>query len=163
MTTRKDVEGTLARWFAVDAVGQLGVFTGAYAAWPESVFADYSVVGAADAFLSAARPVTTGQLSARQRELRRSGSPNPLWDAPATPDFPLLEASQGFFSFDADLGFGGSTVYYLDAFPEEPLLLADAHPAIQRAALMVTFIQVRFSAVEQIDLAEHVAFVVGEG
>lgn len=163
MTNRKDVEGTLARWFAVDAIGQLGVFTGAYAAWPASVFTDYSVVDAADELLAAAPPVTKGQLSARQRELRRSSTPNPLWDRPPTTDFPLVEASQGLFSFDADIGYVGSTVYYLDAFPEVPLLLADAHPAIRRAALMVTFAQIRFSAVEQIDLAEHVAFVVGNG
>ena len=159
MTNRNDVEGTLARWFAVDAIGQLGVFTGAYAAWPASVFTDYSIVAAADELLSAVPSVTKGQLTSRQRDLRRSGTPNPLWDRPPTPDFPLVEASQGLFSCDADIGYGGSTVYYLDAFPEVPLLLADAHPAIQRAALLVTFDQVRFSAVEAVDLAEHIPFV----
>jgi hypothetical protein len=163
MTSREDVEGTLARWFAVDSSGQLGVFTGAYAAWPASVFTDYAIVGEADEFLSAAPEVTRGHPTARQIKLRRNAPPNPLWDRPPTLDLPLLEASQGLFSFDADPGYGGSTVYYLDAFPETPMLVANAAVAIRRAALMVSFAQVRFSEVESIDLAQHVPFVVGYG
>lgn len=160
MTVRTDIEGTCARWFAVDAIRQIAVFTGAYAAWPAAVFSDYSIVDAADELLSAAPSLTVGVPSVRERERART-RPSPLsWDSP--PNLALLEASQGLFSFDADLGYGGSTIYYLDASPHVPLLLADAHPTIQRAARLVAFPHIRFSA-EQIDLGLHVPFVVGNG
>jgi hypothetical protein len=45
MTSREEVEGTLARWFAVDADSHIGGFTGACAAWPASVFENHAAVG----------------------------------------------------------------------------------------------------------------------
>ncbi|NUP08810.1 MAG: hypothetical protein HOW73_22415 [Polyangiaceae bacterium] len=159
MTTRTDIEATLARWFAIDSIGLVGVFTGAYAAWPAGVFNDYSSVDAADEFLAAAPAITTGIPSARNRE--PPPSPRPLWDTPI--DFAMIEAARGLFSFDAELGYGGSTIYYLDASPATPLLVRDAHPIIQRAARLVVFSRVSFCSVEKIDLAEHVPFVAGNG
>jgi hypothetical protein len=163
MTIRMDVEGTLARWFAIDAIGQIGVFTGAYAAWPAAVFADYAIVDAADAFLDRELPAITDAIpTARYGECLRTRPPSPLWDAPETPDFALTEAAQGLFSFDADLGYGGATIYFLHARPRAPLLVEQANALIQRAARLVAFTKVRFSAVDQIDIAEHIEFVVGD-
>jgi hypothetical protein len=164
MTLRKDVEGTLARWFAIDAIGQIGVFTGAYAAWPAAVFADYAIVEAADSFLDRKLPAITDAIpTARYRESLQTKAPSPLWDAPVTPDFALTEAAQGLFSFEADLGYGGATVYFLDARPRAPLFVEQANALIQRAARLVSFTNVRFSAVDQIDIAEHIEVVVGDG
>ncbi|MDI1476863.1 hypothetical protein [Polyangium sp. y55x31] len=151
MTTRRDVEGTLARWFAVDADSHIGVFTGPYAAWPASVFDDYQAVDAADEFLASAPPSTEAILSARWRE---SG---------ASPEFPSLEASCGLYSFDADPGYGGQTVYHLDASPVRPLLEPEAPPILRRAARLVCFPSVRFATVAQIDLSGLVPIVIGGG
>ncbi|WP_437564368.1 hypothetical protein [Sorangium sp. So ce542] len=95
MTTRHELEGTLARWFALDADSHLGVFTGAYAAWPSAVFDDYVAVRAADELLDSAPVVTEGMLSAAYRASR------------ADPTFPLREASRDLYSFDADHDYGG--------------------------------------------------------
>ena len=84
MTTRADLEGTLARWFALDADSHLGVFTGAYAAWPSAVLEDYLAVSAADDFLASAPAVTDGLLSAATtrrfgaapRHIRRKRAPS---------------------------------------------------------------------------------------
>jgi hypothetical protein len=66
MTSRAGLEGTLARWFALDADSHLGVFTGSYAAWPSAVFEDYLTVGAADDFLSSAPAEAQGTSSANR-------------------------------------------------------------------------------------------------
>jgi hypothetical protein len=151
MITRRDVEGTLARWFAVDADSHIAVFTGPYAAWPASVFDDYPAVDAASELLASASPTTEAVLSARWRA---SG---------ASPTFPSLEASRGLYSFDADLGYGGQTVYYLDASPVRPLLEPEAAPILRRAACLVCFPSVRFATVAQIDLSGLVPIVIGDG
>ncbi|WP_437284319.1 hypothetical protein [Sorangium sp. So ce406] len=151
MTTRWDIEGTLARWFAVDADSQLGVFTGPYAAWPASVFDDYQAVEAADEFLASAPLTTEAVVSAR---LRASG---------ASPTLPSLEASCGLYSFDADPGYGGQTVYYLDAAPVRPLLEPAAPPVLRRAARLVCLSSIRFATVTQIELSGLVPIVVDGG
>lgn len=151
MTTRRDVEGTLARWFAVDADSHIAVFTGPYAAWPASVFDDYPAAHAASELLASAPPTTEALLRAR-------------WRAPgASPAFPLLEASRGLYSFEADPGYGGQTVYHLDASPVCPLREPEASPILRRAARLVRFPNVRFAIVAQIDLAGLVPIVVGSG
>jgi hypothetical protein len=162
MTERADLEGTLARWFATDALGQLGIFSGAYAAWPAAIFADYSIVQLADDVVAGSSPSTEGIATPRHRErqLRRYQPQLPY--APSSPDYPILEASQGFFSFDADIGYGGSTVYFLDAVPRSPLLIDDAPPLIRRAAQLVR-LSVQFSAIDSLDLEGHVEYVVGRG
>jgi hypothetical protein len=164
MTTRFDVEGTLARWFAVDADSNLGVFSGAYAAWPSSVFEDYAVVSAADdiaaELLTSTDPIpsvayarsnslTLAPIDFRSLDLGTVGA--------------LQEAACGLFSFDAHLGYGGKTIYYLDASPREPLQLQRAPDLLRRAAILVQFKTVRFASVQQIDIAELVPFVVGRG
>lgn len=164
MTTREDVEGTLARWFAVDANECIGVFSGAYAAWPASVFDDYAAVSTADDFFAEAAPYTnpilsaahaaecklpTGPLDFRRTDLGRMGG--------------LREAACGLFSFDAHLGYGGSTIYYLDAWPVQPLRLANAPSILQRSARLVRFTSIRFADVTRIDLADFVPFVRGRG
>lgn len=151
MTTRKDVEGTLARWLAIDAESHIGIFTGPYAAWPASVFEDYPTVDAASEFLATVPPTTEAIISKSWREAGKD------------PMFPTLEASRGLYSFDADPGYGGQTVYYLDASPLHPLLESEAHPLVRRAATLVRFSNVRFADVEQIDLQGLVPFVVGKG
>jgi len=151
MTTRRDVEGTLARWFALDADSRIAVFTGPYAAWPASVFDDYPTVEAASEFMAAAGPTTEAVLSAR-------------WLASgASPTFPTHEASRGLYSFDADPGYGGQTIYFLDASPVHPLSVHEAPSILQRAARLVLFPNVRFATVAQIDLAGLVPLVVGDG
>ncbi|KYG03794.1 hypothetical protein BE21_50050 [Sorangium cellulosum] len=151
MTTRHELEGTLARWFALDADSQLGVFTGAYAAWPAAVFEDYVAVRAADEFLDSAPVVTEGMLSAAYRASK------------ADPTFPLREASRGLYSFDADLGYGGSTIYFLGASPAQPLVAHSAPELLLRAARLVRFTSLRFANVTQLDLAHLVPFVIGDG
>jgi hypothetical protein len=151
MTTRRDIEGTLARWFAVDADSHIGVFTGPYAAWPAAVFEDYASVDEASEFVESSPATTEVVLSA---SWRASG---------ASSTFPTLEASRGLYAFDADPGYGGATVYSLDASPVHPVLERDADPILRRAARLVCFPTVRFAAVDQIDLRLLVPFVVGEG
>ncbi len=163
MTTRKDVEGTLARWFAVDALGHVGVFTGPYAAWPAAVFGDYSLVEAADEHLDEAPSSTEAVLTVRGQQHAPGRAPSALLDAPTTPSFAELEASRGLFSFDAGPGYGASTTYYLEAAPRVPLLLGNAHPILRRAAVLVTLADVRFSLVDSIDFAEVAGFVLSAG
>jgi len=151
MITRFDVEGTLARWFAIDADSCIAVFTGPYAAWPASVFGDYVSVDAASEFMATVEPTTDAVLSPRWRT---SG---------ASPDFPAQEASRGLYSFDADPGYGGQTVYFLDASPKRPLLELEAPAILQRAAGLVRLPSIRFSAVTEIDLAGLVPLVIGRG
>ncbi|MGK3994441.1 hypothetical protein [Sorangium sp. So ce1024] len=151
MTTRHDLEGTLARWFALDADSHLGVFTGAYAAWPSAVFDDYAAVSAADELLDSAPVVTEGMLSAAYRASK------------ADPTFPLREASRGLYSFDADPDHGGSTIYVLGASPVQPLIARAAPEVLLRAASLVRFARLRFADVTQLDLAHLVPFVVGDG
>ena len=141
MTTRVDLEGTLARWFALDADGHIGVFTGAYAAWPRSVFEDYPAVSDADAFLASAPPVTEGILS---REYCLTGG---------DPTFPLREASIGLYSFDAPSEVEGSTVYYMNALPKRPILVQDAPSPLRRAASLVYLKNLHFADVASIDLS----------
>jgi hypothetical protein len=151
MASRRDVEGTLARWFAIDADSHIAVFTGPYAAWPAAVFEDYASVDAASEFLAFAPPSSDGVLSDRWRA---SG---------ASPTMPMEEASHGLYSFDADPGYGGQTIYFLDASPTRPLLERDAPPIVRRAARLVCFSSIRFADVSEIDLAAFVPFVVGNG
>jgi hypothetical protein len=151
MTSRLDVEGTLARWFALDRDACIAVFTGPYAAWPASVFDDYSTVDAASEFMATVDPTTEAVFS--QRWLASGASPN----------FPAHEASRGLYSFDADPGYGGQTVYFLDASPRRPLLELQAPLILQRAAGLVRLPSVRFTAVTQIELAGLVPLVVGRG
>jgi hypothetical protein len=129
----------------------LGVFTGAYAAWPVSVFDDYPAVSAADEFLDSAAAVTQGILSAACRA------------SDADPTFSLREALCGLYSFDANVGYGGSTRYFLDASPAQPLLARDASSILRRAASLVVFKNVRFARIVQLDLSELLPFVVGTG
>jgi len=150
MTTHADPEGTLARWFAIDADSCFGVFTGAYAAWPCSVFEDYAAVSAADEFLDSAVPVTDGVLSA--------GYP-----AGVDPTFPLREAACGLYSFNANLGFGGATIYFLEASPRRPLVVQEAPPVLRRAANLVVLQGLRFADTVQLDLAAWVPTVKGSG
>jgi len=77
--------------------------------------------------------------------------------------FTLREASCGLFSFEANLGYGGSTIYYLDASPMQPLRLVNAPPILRHAANLVKFTSIRFVDVTQIDIADFVPFVVGRG
>lgn len=162
MTARTDIEGTCARWFATDAAGHIGVFTGGYAAWPAAVFIDYAIVGAADAYLDDAHnPYTDAIPTARHQEHLRTRPPPLLWDEPI--DEPTIEASQGLFSFDAGVDYGGRSIYYLDARPRVPLLLAQANIIIQRAAQLVCFERIRFADIEQFDIALHTEVVVGRG
>jgi hypothetical protein len=149
MVTRRDVEGTLARWFALDADSRIGVFTGPYAVWPASVFDDYPTVDAASEFMAAAPATTEAVLSIR-------------WTASGgSPTFPTHEASRGLYSFNADPGYGGQTVYFLDASPAHPLFESEAPPILQRAARLVHFPSIRFATVTQIELAGLVPLVVG--
>jgi len=151
MTTRQDVEGTLARWFALDGDSRIAVFTGPWAAWPASVFNDYATVDAASEFMATVEPTTGALISAR-------------WlAAGASPEWPTHEASRGLYSFDADPGYGGQTVYFLDASPLHPLLELDAPPILQRAARLVRLPGIRFAAVTEIELAGLVPLVVGRG
>jgi hypothetical protein len=164
MTTRNDVEGTLARWFAVDANLNIAVFSGAYAAWPSSVFEDYDLVTAADELLAAASPVTTPIPSPRFVAMsKRLLAPIDFQTEDLGPGAALREAACGVFSFDACLGYGGKTVYYLEASPAEPLLLHQAESVLSRAASLVQFKTIRFDRVSQIDLVQLVPFVVGRG
>ena len=151
MTTRVDVEGTLARWFALDACSQIVVFTGPWAAWPASVFDDYATVDAASEFMATVEPTTIAVLSQR-------------WvSSGASPESPAAEASRGLYSFDADPGYGGQTVYFLDASPTRPLLETEAPLILQRAAGLVRLRGIQFSTVTEIELAGLVPLVVGRG
>lgn len=151
MITRNDLEGTLACWYAVDADSHVGVFTGPWAAWPAAVFEDYEAIRAADEFLDSAQPTTEAVLSAQW--LASGGNPS----------IPLAEASHGLYSFDADPGYGGQTVYHLDASPVRPLLESEAAPVLRRAAGLVRLPSIRFAAVEQIDISGLVPIIVGGG
>ncbi len=81
----------------------------------------------------------------------------------ASPTFPADEASRGLYSFDADPGYGGETVYHLDASPVNPLVESEAPAILVRAARLVRFTTIRFAGVTQIDLAGLVPIVVGAG
>ncbi len=145
------MEGTLARWFALDADSCVAVFTGPYAAWPASVFDDYATVDAASELMATVEPTTEAVISKR-------------WLASgASPDFPAHEASRGLYSFNADPGYGGQTVYFLDASPKRPLLQLEAPPILQRAAGLVRLPGIRFAAVTEIELAGLVPLIVGRG
>ncbi|MEZ4223520.1 MAG: hypothetical protein R3B13_21410 [Polyangiaceae bacterium] len=162
MVERRDVEGTLARWFAVDADSHIGVFTGPYAAWPAAVFADYQTVHDASEFMATTTPTTRAILS----EHWLSGAHVDVRTFPNSPppvDWAEEEAIRGLYSFDADPGYGGQTAYLLDASPVQPLRLQEAPPILQRAASLVRFPSVRFARVTSIDLAGLVPFVVGSG
>lgn len=151
MTTRLDMEGTLARWFALDSDSCIAVFTGPYAAWPASVFDDYPTVDAASELMATVEPTTEGVLSQR-------------WLASgASSDSPAHEASRGLYSFDADPGYGGQTLYVLDASPKRPLLELEAPPILRRAAGLVRLPGIRFATVTEIELAGLVPLVVGRG
>jgi hypothetical protein len=158
MVTRRDIEGTLARWFAVDADSRIAVFTGPYAAWPATVFDDYPTVDSASEFMAAAPATTEAVLSARS--IASGGSPFPTRGHEAQIGG-AHEASRGLYSFDADPGYGGQTVYFLDASPVHPLLEPEAPRILQRAARLVRFPSIRFATVTQIDLAGLVPLVVG--
>jgi len=164
MTSREEVEGTLARWFAVDADSYIGVFSGAYAAWPASVFENHAAVSAADDLLADAAPSTNPIASpAYAASCKLPCGPLDFRITDLGPVGALREAACGLFSFDAHIGYGGSTIYYLDASPAQPLRLADAPGALQRAAILVPFTSVRFADVAQLDLAHLVPVVVGRG
>jgi len=164
MTNREDVEGTLARWFAIDADSYIGVFSGAYAAWPASVFENYAAVSAADDLVADADPLTNPIASrAYAAECKLPSGPLDFRTTHLGQMGALREAACGLFSFDANLGYGGSTIYYLDASPAQPLRLSDAPSVLQCAATLVQFTSIRFADVTQIDLAGFVPFVVGRG
>jgi hypothetical protein len=164
MTSREEVEGTLARWFAVDADSHIGVFSGAYAAWPTAVFDDYAAVSAADDLLADAAPYTNPIASpAYAASCKLPSVPLDFRTTDLGPVGSLREAACGLFSFDARLGHGGSTIYYLDASPAQPVRFADAPSVLQRAARLVQFASLRFAGLAQLDLAHLVPFVVGRG
>jgi len=136
---RVSVEGTLARWFALDKDMCIGVFTGPYAAWPAPVLADLPALMAADEFLADDPRNTEGLV------------------------FAALEAWQGLFPFSADPGYGGKSVYQLDATPSQPLIYENANPVVQRAAALLRFPALRFSSVKEIELSGLVDLVIGNG
>jgi len=139
LAARCSLEGTLARWFALDADMHIGAFTGPYAAWPAPVLNDVPAIIAADEFL-ANDPRNT-------EELR----------------FAAMEAWQGLFSFSADPGYGGQSEYVLDAAPSVPLIYENARAEVQRAASLLRFPSIRFAAVQRIELSGLVALVIGHG
>ena len=163
MVERRDVEGTLARWFAVDADSHIGVFTGSYAAWPAAVFADYQAVHDASEVMATTTPTTTAILSEHWLSRGAAVEVGIFPNSPPPVDWAEQEAVRGLYSFDADPGYGGQTAYFLDASPARPLRLQEAPPIVQRAAGLVRFPSVRFAKVTAIDLAALVPFVVGSG
>jgi hypothetical protein len=75
----------------------------------------------------------------------------------------LRDAACGLFSFEARLGYGGSTIYDLDASPAQPVRFADAPSVLRSAAMLVQFKNLRFFGLGQLDLAHLVPFVAGRG
>ena len=120
LVARRSVEGSHARWFALDAEMCIGAFTGPYAAWPAPVLDDLAAIMAADEFL-ADDPQNAGGLR-----------------------FAALEAWQGLYSFSADPGYGGVSEYILDATPTHPIAYDNAAPVVRRAAVLLCFPTLRF-------------------
>lgn len=138
MTTRAELEGTLARWFAVDANEHVAVFTGAYALWPLSVFDAYPLVDVADQLLDILPAVTRGVV-----QTDRAG------------ELAVREAECGLYSFSARDDYN-STVYTLDAVPEAPLQIGEVPEEIRDAANLVKLPGVRFAQLDAIDLPKLV-------